>query len=512
MKIYKKCLSLIPKNKRGDGIWMRCVLCSDSEQPYIFSKLDKMKHLGLLMMAYASAMISCLPVQAQKVEWVSTTESAPWVKEKRMVCDKHATANAVVVRLDDVHQTMMGFGGCFNEMGWDALKLLPENEQAKVMRRLFAPDEANFSLNRFPIGASDYANDFYSLDDSVGDFAMRHFSIERDMHTLIPYIHQAQLYQPTMRFFASPWCPPAWMKTNGNYASLPSARFNNLPPEGQSVTGTTGFKMLKGYLEAYALYFEKFLKAYGEQGIHVGDLHVQNEVIAEQIFPSCIWEPQDLALFIGDYLGPRLEHSCPSVHIWFSTLNVGDPDYMRRALSNAKAAHYIYGMGFQWDGKKAIGTIRNEFPSLHLMQTENECGGGENNWTSALHTWGLLKHYISSGAEAYAYWNFILPTPGTSHWGWVQNSMVTIDTHTHAVVFTPEYYVMRHFSHYIKPGAVLVTLNGYDDALAFKNPDGSVIVVMANQGDAPQAVQLTVGDKVVKLTLKAKSFNTIKVG
>jgi len=91
-----------------------------------------------------------------------------------------------------------------------------------------------------------------------------------------------------MRFFVSPCCPPSWMKVNENYASKSCAKYNTLPPEQESVTGTIGFKMQKGYLEAYAIYFSEFLDAYHNEGINIGDLHVQNEVLAEQIFPSCI--------------------------------------------------------------------------------------------------------------------------------------------------------------------------------------------------------------------------------
>jgi glucosylceramidase len=450
-------------------------------------------------------------VYAQKTEWYSTTEKAPWVKESKFSFRDKSVPTLIEIRPSEEFQTMTGFGGCFNEEGWEALKLVSQKEQNEIFSNLFSSQGANFSYNRFPIGASDYAKDFYSFDEVKGDFKMEHFSIARDMNCLIPYIKKAQSYNPQMTFFASPWCPPSWMKTNENYASLYGGKFNQLAKEDQSVTGTTGFKMLRGYLDAYALYFSKFLDAYHEQGIDVGDLHVQNEVVAEQIFPSCIWEPQDLALFIADYLGPRFEKEKRNVNIWFSTLNVGNPDYMRTAMANKKAAKYIYGMGFQWDGKNSIATIHKEFPHLHIMETENECGGGENNWGSALHTWGLIKHYINAGAEAYTYWNFILKTPGTSNWNWVQNSMVTINANTKAVVYHPEFYVMKHLSHFVSKGAKRIGLSGYDDALAFKNPDGRMIIIIANQEGQNKNVKLSVDGKTVKACLKANSFNTFKL-
>ena len=159
-------------------------------------------------------------VYAQKTEWYSTTEKAPWVKESKFSFRDKSVPTLIEIRPSEEFQTMTGFGGCFNEEGWEALKLVSQKEQNEIFSNLFSSQGANFSYNRFPIGASDYAKDFYSFDEVKGDFKMEHFSIARDMNCLIPYIKKAQSYNPQMTFFASPWCPPSWMKTNENYASL----------------------------------------------------------------------------------------------------------------------------------------------------------------------------------------------------------------------------------------------------------------------------------------------------
>lgn len=450
---------------------------------------------------------------SQKTEWITSTKDAPWQVRKSPVFSKSVNQSAPVVEIfpDQNRQVMTGFGGCFNEFGWEALKNLPAAKQDAIFKELFSAEGANFTYNRLPIGASDYSLDFYSFNETKNDFEMKNFSIERDKNCLIPYIKKAQKVNPQMHFFASPWCPPSWMKANDNYASISSKKYNTLLPELESVTGTTGFKMQKGMLKAYALYFSKFFDAYDNEGIHIGDLHVQNEVLAEQIFPSCIWQPQDLALFIGDYLGPRFEKENRKVNIWLGTLNVPNFSYVQTAMSNQKAARYIKGCGFQWDGKKIIADVHQAYPQLHVMQTENECGGGENNWSSAEHTWSLIKHYINSGAEAYVYWNFLLETPGVSHWGWVQNSMVTINKTTGEVVYTPEFYVMKHLSHFVKPGASLLTTSGDSDLLAFKNPDGKIIILIANGSSTDKHQMLKIGDKLLDLTLKANSFNTLSL-
>jgi len=447
----------------------------------------------------------------QKAVWISTTDKNPWTKEKPIAVKKTPIAQTGIIEIfpEKNLQRMTGFGGCFNEFGWEALKLIPADKQEQIFKELFSPEGANFSLNRLPIGASDYSLDFYSFNETKNDFEMKNFSIARDKNCLIPYIKKAQQYSPSMQFFASPWCPPSWMKANENYASIASDKYNKLPKALESVTGTTGFKMQKGILQAYSLYFSKFFDAYDKEGIVIRDLHVQNEVLAEQIFPSCIWQPQDLALFIGDYLGPRFEKENRKVNIWLGTLNVPEFKYVQTALSNPKAAKYIKGCGFQWDGKKIIADVHQAYPQLHLMQTENECGGGENNWKSAEYTWSLIKHYINSGAESYIYWNFILETPGISHWGWVQNSMVTINKTTGEVRYTPEFYVMKHLSRYVQQGASLLTVSDNNDLLAFRNPNGTIVMVVANTSATDKQQILKISDKYIDITLKANSFNTI---
>ena len=55
-------------------------------------------------------------------------------------------------------------------------------------------------------------------DEKDGDFVMKNFSIANDAETLIPYIKNAQKYNPDLKLWASPWSPPSWMKYNRHYA------------------------------------------------------------------------------------------------------------------------------------------------------------------------------------------------------------------------------------------------------------------------------------------------------
>ena len=201
-------------------------------------------------------------VSAQKVEWKYSTQDNYWKNGKGIKWSDSPEKTGEVIRIsDEKAQYIDGLGGTFNELGWDALCTLPEEKKNEILFNLFSPKESNYTYCRMPIGASDFAMNFYSLNDVVDDFDMINFSIDRDRHILMRYIKEAQKIHPGLKIWASPWCPPAWMKTNNHYASNydnGTVNRNGLPREKVLELPTTGFKMQPGYLDAYALYFTKF--------------------------------------------------------------------------------------------------------------------------------------------------------------------------------------------------------------------------------------------------------------
>jgi glucosylceramidase len=467
-----------------------------------------MKYKSLLILSILG--IFPLAAPAQQVEWLSTTNVSPWLQSNKLQWRESANHPADIIISNEKAQQIKGFGGCFNELAWDALSVLPETERNQILDNIFSPQKANFTINRMPLGANDFSLSFYSYNDTPGDFDMINFNIDRDRYILIPYIRAAKKINPAIAIWASPWCPPAWMKTNNHYASSPDEKYNGLPAEQAVARNSTGFKMLHGYLNAYALYFTKFIKAYEKEGIQIEAVHVQNEPCSNQKFPSCKWRSEDLTYFIGEYLGPKLEAENLQTEIFFGTINTSDPNYFRTALNNEKAMKYIKGLGFQWSGKDAIPIIHKEYPQIHLMQTESECGNGKNEWSYAEYTWSLIHRYLTNGADTYTYWNMILDETGTSPWGWRQNSLVSINKTTKEVVYNPEYFLMRHLSGYVLPGAYRLKTNDKPDHLAFVNPDGKIVLLVVNTEENDRPLTVAYNDKILNIRLKAKSFNTIR--
>jgi glucosylceramidase len=169
-------------------------------------------------------------------------------------------------------------------------------------------------------------------------------------------------------------------------------------------------------------------------------------------------------------------------------------------------------MGFQWAGGQALPALHQKYPELKVYQSEQECGDGKNDLAGVSHSWNLMKHYLSNGTNAYFYWNISLLEGGLSHWGWRQNSLVTVNEADKTFKFTPEYYVMKHVSHYVLPGAKVLKLGGdCKNALAFLNTDGSLVVVLGNQTDKAITLNLRLGKQTYDVQLAAQSLSTLMI-
>ncbi|MEI7828979.1 MAG: right-handed parallel beta-helix repeat-containing protein [Prolixibacteraceae bacterium] len=450
-------------------------------------------------------------------EWISTTENDAWIHENNPVISRDKVRFDAAVDTSATLQTIEGFGACFNELGWTSLKVLSEYDRNAILKELFEPDfGANFNICRMPVGANDFSLDWYSYNETEGDFKMKKFSIENDNETLIPFIKSAANQNPKLKIWASPWSPPSWMKWNKHYAcavpngSLAKNFQNNLPPDRQGKEGTNMFIQEDKYFQAYALYFSKFIEEYKKQGIHISMVMPQNEFNSCQIFPSCTWTVYGLATFIGKYLGPAMEKQ--SVELMFGTMERPAEALVDTIINDPLAGKYIKGVGFQWAGKDAIPGIHKRYPDMKLYQTEQECGDGKNDWKHCLHVWNLMKHYIKNGTSAYLYWNISLAEGGYSRWGWQQNSLISVDTLKGTFRYNHEFYLLKHVSHYVKPGAKLLQTEGpFNELLAFKNPDKSVVIVAFNNSNEPRELTLKIGNETIISTTKANSFNTIFV-
>lgn len=443
---------------------------------------------------------------------VSTTPGAEW-KDSGAVAVEAFEGGKVydVVVTDYAAQEMLGFGGCFNELGGKALLTLSKSERARVMEVLFDTEKGlGLRVCRTPVGANDFATEWYSYDETAGDLELRKFSIKHDKKYLIPYIKAAQKINPGLKIWASPWSAPLWMKRNGHYANKADA-INKMLPSQEVPTGQDQMILEPEYLTAYSKYLSKYVDEYKKEGIDIYMLQFQNEPYTFNIWPNCSWTEGAMSEFLGKYLGPRFAAEHPEVELWLGTMNTNRIENVDKILGGENVAQYVKGIGVQWEGKDIVKVLTERYPGMPIMQTENECGNGSNDWPAAEHTFGLMRKYIGDGAGLYMYFNMVLGDDCRSTWGWKQNAMVVADSKTKSARFTPEYWVMKHFSHYVKEGAHrLVTMGNDRDLLAFENADGGRIVVVYNPEETEREISIAIGkEKAVRATLQPKSFNTL---
>ena len=474
---------------------MTATTITPEHQPETDSTMKSKLHilLSLLFIGLSLTQTHAETSSSARIRWVCSTEKSRW---QELTPTNAAAADADAIKLDPktAFQTMDGFGGCFNELAWEALGAIPAERREAALKELFAPEGANFTLCRAPIGANDFSLGWYSLDETPGDYEMKHFSIERNRETLIPFIKAAMKYQPKLGVWAVPWCPPSWMTTNGRY------RQGRIKADSRT-------------LDAYALYFSKFVQAWRAEGINLYAIHPQNEpAFNDNLYPQCAWTGAELNLFLRDHLLPRLKRDRVNIEVWMGTIvNENLAEYIDPVLGDPKTAPGIVGVGYQYGGQKSLLATHEKYPGKKLAQTETECYGGSNSWDQGLITFGRIVEDTSHFASSYFFWNMVLDESGLSRWNWKQNSLLTVDRKTETVKYNSEFYAMKHFSATVLPGARRIAVNGgpFKDVVAFRNPDGSRVLAFANKTDQMVSATLMVEATSLHLDVPAQSMNTI---
>ena len=478
-------------------------------------------------------------VQAQTFNHYTSTEQQPWQTAKRATLSgkKVATPTLVVTGTEQGHE-FRAWGTCFNELDLDALELLQPEQQEEVMRRLFAPDgDLRFTRGRLTMNANDYSRAWYSCDTVAGDFALKYFNIEHDKQNVIRLIRKAQKYQPQLTFWVSPWSPPAWMKINQDYPVV-SSPFNTQPKEKDYLLFDDGgqpdpnemqflgehkglfprklasqnyFIQDPRYLQAYANMFCRFIDLYAEENIPIDMVMYQNEAYSYTPYPGCAWTAEGTIRFNRDYLAPTLKAKHPEVKLYLGTFNTNRQDYVQRIVEGLKGQ--VEGLGFQWEGRENLDYMREHHPDLHLVSSESECGNGSMDWRAGEHTFHLLCDYIGRGCDEYYIWNFILCDQGRSPWGWKQNALVQVRSANLTYRYTPEFYAVKHFSHFVEPGSRVLAYasreqTGGTPVIVFCRPEGKRVVVTANQTDEPRTIHIRLDQKCLTTKLQAHSFHT----
>ena len=450
-----------------------------------------------------------------------------------------AASGTATVTVNDgtTAQKWEGFGGAFNEMGWNVLSSKDMQDQA--LQLLFsATDGANFAWGRIPMGSSDYGMSRYTLDDTgddvtpnsdqsnrpAADTSLSKFSLDRDGQKLIPYVKAAQAVKSDIRFWASPWTPPVWMKTGYKTAAASPPGGNAKKP---SYFDGGNMKSDDATLTAYAQYYTKFVQGYKDKGINIEIVSPQNEPGYDQNYPSCLWDKTTYVSFIGKYLGPAMKDL--NVKVMAGTLSNGDAgkdiDNAQAAVADSTAKSFLSVVGVQWGVLDSVNS-GTTFGGLPIWASEHKCGNypwnpsgspaynntqAPNDQAYGVESWGYIRDAIKKGkVTSYSAWNMVLDKIGlgidTSR-DWKQDALLVADGGK--VNPTPAYYVFRHLSQYVAAGATVVGTTG-GDAVAFKNTDGSIVAVVYNSGAENKSFIVAIGSKKLQFDMPGSGWATVK--
>jgi len=405
-------------------------------------------------------------------------------------------------------QSMIGIGGALTDAAAETFAKLPESQQNALMEAYYdTTDGIGYTLARTNINSCDFSSASYTYVDE-GDSSLSSFSIDHDLEYKIPLIKRAMVASNNMlRMFASPWSPPAWMKTNNDMLH--------------------GGSLLPQYADSWAEYYTKFIKSYREEGVPVWGITIQNEPMANQTWESCIYQPNEERDFLKDHLGPTMRQeglSDVNIIVWDHNRDLIIPR-VQAIFDDPEASQYAWGVGFHWyedwsGGTQMydnVGFVDQVYPDKHILFTEGTPANFEPN---AYDRWDLgedygrsMIHDFNTGTEGWTDWNILLDEEGgPNHVGNFCFAPIHADTRTGELIYTNSYYYIGHFSKFIRPGAKRVLAAPSRSMLlstAFVNPDGSVAVVVMNPTATEAQYYLRVGTSAIELTTLPHSIQTV---
>jgi glucosylceramidase len=386
------------------------------------------------------------------------------------------------------YQQFLGFGACITESSAYNYSLLSDDKKKQFMQDMFS--EINYSLCRLQIASSDFSLNSYS-------YAKKHdlsdFNIDRDKKYIIPFIKDALKVNPNLRFLASPWSPPGFMK-NTKLRIL-------------------GGKLSKKYKQTYADYFVKYINSYKELGINIDFVTIQNEPNAITIWESCVYNSNDEADFLVNYLYPTFQRNNINTKIIIYDHN--KEKLFNRAVeefSNPEANKAGAGIAFHWYSGNHFENItlcREKFPDKLIFHTEGCFSYDPTNCFANQYAHDIIGD-LNAGINGYMDWNILLNSKGgPNHKGNYCNSPVMLNNENTDYNKTLTYYYIGQISKVIKPGAVRIGYSKYLSDIhvtAFKNTDNTIAVVMFNGSGNNVDFKLCMGNMMFSDTIEKDSI------
>lgn len=445
--------------------------------------------------------VSCAP-SPPHVRVYNTTADRQWLLVEHGLTLSAPSDDTIVweIKLDTAvrYQSIDGFGFTLTGGSARLIYQLDSAARAALLRELFTLDGNGIGIRylRVSMGASDLDDQVFSYCDLPAgevDPQLNHFNLSRDTLYLIPLLKEIRTLSPDVNLMASPWSAPAWMKTNGQ------AKGGSLRPE---------------FFQAYADYFVRYVTAMQQQGITLHAVTLQNEPENPHNTPSMLMTAAEQASFVKNYLGPAFQKNQITTRIVVYDHNCDHPEYPISILNDSVARKFVDGSAFHlYAGEaSAMANVHAAHPDKNIYFTEQWTSakgefGGDLQWHARHVLIGATRNWARTVLE----WNLANDPefgPHTDDGGCT--SCLGALTIGDSITRNVSYYVIAHASRFVPPGSVRVQANGPDSLphVAFRTPEGKVVVIVQNDRSSAAQVRLSV-NRAVGLTLPARSLSTV---
>ncbi|MBB3114499.1 O-glycosyl hydrolase [Paenibacillus phyllosphaerae] len=432
----------------------------------------------------------------------------------------NAAADAVITIDPSItYQSWVGFGGSIEHDSIWELNRLSSADKASALQALFDPAAGNnYNLMRLSIACPDFCPDYdasispdkgyWTYDDMPAgqtDPNLTNFSIQKDIDLgVISTLQQILQINPNVRFYASMWSPPAWMKDNG--------------------TIVNGGHVLPQYYQALANYYVKFIQAYQSYGIPIYAVTLQNEPDISVGYPSTLWTTDEQMNF-AQVLGQTFAAGDIKAKIWGLDANEHVTFDYAKELVNPASSPYVDGFGFHnYTGQPITQStaLHAQYPDKTMHLTEITNGAAKlvdyfRNWMSSYTYWLTFIEFvpktfdangnrIAGGGPGPGFWQDTYRDPAQDPDFWVDSQVSWAGTPGNSTYkLNAWYYTFGQFSRFIQPGAIRIDSTGAIGTdvtnVAFKNPDGTIVAIVVNRTPGPNGSNATDSNTSAK-TLK----------
>ncbi|KAK7745134.1 hypothetical protein SLS62_009933 [Diatrype stigma] len=394
--------------------------------------------------------------------------------------------STITVNLGSTLQQMDGFGvsQAFGRAA-EFRDLLTGDPQKQGLDYLFnTTTGAGLTIIRNRIGSGTTKEDSILPTSPGSPTAEPKYVFDEDDSGQVWFSQQALKYG-VKTIYADAWSAPGFMKTNGNEVN------------GGYLCGTSGHTCSSGdWRQAYANFLVQYVKYYAERGIPVTHLGFLNEPDYVTSYSSMQSGANEAASFI-----PILHETLESNGLGNVSINCCDAmgwnsqQQISSGLVSQGMEQYLYSItSHMYTGdpnsspsSKKLKTWQTEAADLQSRWCATWYSGGGlcegMTWASKIHT-GIANANLS----AYIYWQGVEVNQ-------FQASSYLVASDGTTVTPSGRLWAMAMWSRFVRPGAYRVATTGSVSSTgvtAFKNEDGSVVVVFVNSGNSAQSVKIAV--------------------